>query len=257
MEEKVFVLNAIQQKPFHMAAVEIIIPFHEEHAKVLNVVNDIFATVTSNKYLITLVDDGSVNTNFVQQLKSKKIPGLRFLGHRTCKGFGAAINTALKNPFGKQLPYVLIAHSDIRIKDLNWLFELGSTLYRMKSKGTKMISPMTDNPQTNIEMLRGVHGEKREDKVLSDGFLPMYCALAHRQLFQKVGLFTECPYAGTEVEEFAWRMRKNGFTQGVCGKSWVEHEGRGTLKKFDKNKKVQDLLRKTHDDFVASSQKIT
>lgn len=255
MEEKVFTMNPIEQKPFQMASVEIIIPFCGEHAKVLNVVNDIFSTVTNNRYLITLVDDGSANTNFVQQLNSKKIPGLRFLSHKTCKGFGAAINTALRNPFNKPLPYVLIAHSDIRMRDLNWLFEIGSTLQRMKSKNTKMISPLTDNPLTLNEVLKANYGEKKQDQVITDGYLPMYCALAHRQLFQKVGLFVECPYAGTEVEEYAYRMRKNGYTQGVCGKSWVEHEGRGTLKRFEKNKKVQDLLLKTHNQFLASIQK--
>ena len=124
MEEKVLVLNPIERKPFQMSSVEIIIPFHDEHAKVLNLVNDIFSSVASNKYLITLVDDGSRNQSFVQQLKSKKIPGLRFLGHSANKGFGAAVNTALKNPFNAKIPFVAIMHSDVRVSDINWLFNL-------------------------------------------------------------------------------------------------------------------------------------
>ena len=71
MENKILVLNPIEQKPFQMSSVEIIIPFHGEHAKVLNLMNDISATVTTNRYLITLVDDGSANSSFVSQLKSK------------------------------------------------------------------------------------------------------------------------------------------------------------------------------------------
>ena len=255
MEEKIFVMNPIEKKPFQMASVEIIIPFYDEHAKVLNLVNDIFSSVTSNKYLITLVDDGSKNQNFVQQLKSKKIPGLRFLSHEKNKGFGAAVNTALKTPFNAKIPFVAIMHSDVRVQDLNWLFNLGLTLTEMKTKGIKMISPMTDNPLVAEQFLKGKHGERNEDKVLTEGFLPMYCSLAHRQLFAKVGLFLECPYAGTEAEEFAWRMKKNGFFQGVCGKSWVQHEGRGTLAKLDKIKKAQDLMNKIHDDFLLSIQK--
>lgn len=255
MDEKIFVMNPIENKPFQMASVEVIIPFYDEHAKVLNLVNDIFSSVTSNKYLITLVDDGSKNQNFVQQLKSKKIPGLRFLSHKTNKGFGAAINTALKNPFNAKIPYIVIMHSDVRVQDLNWLFNLGLTLSKMKDKGIKMISPMTNNPLVAEQLLKGKHGERSDDKILTEGFLPMYCALANRQLFNKVGLLLECPYAGTEAEEFAWRMKKNGFFQGVCGASWVQHEGRGTLAKFDKSKKTQDLLKRIHDDFLMSIQK--
>lgn len=256
MDEKIFVLNPIEQKPFQMSAVEIIIPFYDEHAKVLNLMNDIFSSVTTNKYLITLVDDGSKNRNFVQQLKSKKIPGVRFLSHTTNKGFGASINTALKNPFNAKIPYVAIMHSDVRVHDMNWLFNLGSTLNTMKVKGTKMVSPLTDNPLVSEQFLQGKHHDRQNDKVLTEGFLPMYCVLAHRQLFNKVGLFLECPYAGTEVEEYAWRMKKNGFNQGVCGTSWVQHEGRGTLKKFDKNKKAQDIMKKIHDDFMLSIKKM-
>jgi GT2 family glycosyltransferase len=255
MEEKVLVLNTIEQKPFQMSSVEIIIPFHDEHAKVLNLVNDIFATVATNRYLITLVDDGSANSSFVSQLKSKKIAGVRFLGHEKCKGFGAAVNTALKNPFNVNIPYVLIMHSDVRLHDLNWLFRLGTTLYNMKTKGVKMVTPLTNNPVADVPSLIGKHGEIGDDSVLSEGFIPMYCALAHRQLFQKVGLFMECPYAGTEVEEFAWRMRKNGFTQGVCGSSWVHHDGGATLEKFKNNKKVREILRKTRESVITTLKK--
>ena len=248
MDEKIFV-NTIQTKPFQLAPVEIIIPFMDEHAKVLNLMTDIFNSISSNRYLITLVDDGSLNQNFVQQLKSKKIPGVRFLNHKQNRGFGASINTALKTPFPNYLPYVLIMHSDVRLKDVSWLFNLGTTLQKMKQQGTKMVSPLTNNPIDCVEQLKGNYGDKSDDRVIKDGFLPMYCALAHRQLFDRVGPFAECPYAGTETEEYAWRMKKNGFTQGICGSSWVEHEGQGTMKKFKKNKRVQDLLRKTHEEF--------
>ena len=47
---------------------------------------------------------------------------------------------------------------------------------------------------------------KKQDYVLNDGFLPMYCVLAHRQLFKTVGPLAEYPYAGTEAEEYAYRI---------------------------------------------------
>jgi GT2 family glycosyltransferase len=248
MTDKVFVAKTIESKPFYMSPVEIIIPFHNEQAKVISLINDIFITVQKNRYLITLVDDGSVNKDFTKELEKKKIPGLRFLNHDDCKGFGASVNTALKNPFSNQIPFVAILHSDVRIRDQNWLFNLGQTLSSLKQTGVKMISSLTDNPVVENEFLKASHGEKKKDHVLTDGFLPMYCVLSHRDLFNRVGFLKEYPYAGGEVEDFAQRMKKMGFKQGVCGSSWVQHEGRGTLSQFAKNKKVQEILRNVENE---------
>ena len=249
MADKVFLTSSIQTKPFLMSSVEIIIPFHNAQSKVINLTEDIFATVQKNKYLITLVDDGSANKDFVEQIKGKKIEGLRILRHDVCKGFGASVNYALKNPFRNDIPFVAILHSDIRIYDMNWLFNLGQTLSVMKEHGVKMVSALTNNPLVENDLLKANRNEKRNDVILSDGFLPMYCVLANRELFKRVGFLHECPYAGVEVEEYAIRMAKLGYKQGVCGKSWVEHEGKGSLSQYAENKKVQEILRNTRFQF--------
>lgn len=243
MADKVFFTKTIEAKPFYMSPVEIIIPFHNEQAKVISLINDIFMTVQKNRYLITLVDDGSGNKDFTRELEKKKIAGLRYLTHEECKGFGAAVNTALKNPFTKDIPFVAVLHSDVRIRDQNWLFNLGQSLSSLKESGVKMVSALTDNPLVENEFLKANHNENKKDHVLTDGFLPMYCVLSHRDLYNRVGFLDEYPYAGGEAEDFAIRMKKLGFKQGVCGTSWVHHEGRGTLSNFDKNRKVQEILR--------------
>jgi GT2 family glycosyltransferase len=249
VEEKIFLNKNIETKPFHLSSVEIIIPFHNEQAKVINLINDIFNTVQKNKYVITLVDDGSINKSFVEQLQKKKVEGLRFLRNDKCKGFGASVNNALKNPFREDIPFVAILHSDVRLQDQNWLFNLGQSLYVMKENDVKMVSSMTDNPTVDFASLKAKKGEMREDSILTDGFLPMYCVLANRELFKRVGFLHECPYAGVETEEFAIRMAKNGYKQGVCGKSWVHHEGSGTLRQLNKNKKAQEILRNVRNQF--------
>lgn len=249
MEEKIFLNKTIEAKPFYLSSVEIIIPFYNEQAKVINLVNDIFNTVQKNRYIITLVDDGSVNKSFVEQLQKKKVEGLRFLKNDKCKGFGASVNNALNNPFRKDIPFVAILHSDVRVQDQNWLFNLGQSLAIMKENNVKMVSAMTDNPTVDSSDLKAKKGQTREDKILEDSFLPMYCVLANRELFNRVGFLHECPYAGVETEEFAIRMEKSGYKQGVCGKSWVQHEGRGTLKQLDKNKKAQEILLNVRSQF--------
>mgnify|MGYP006277214783 CR=1 FL=1 len=254
MSEKVFVAKPIEAKPFLMSAVEIIIPFHNEQAKVVDLMNDIFMTVQKNRYLITLVDDGSGNKEFKSELEKRKLAGVRCLSHDNCRGFGAAVNTAIKNPFNKDINFILIMHSDVRVHDQNWLFNLGQSLAAMKDSGVKMISSLTDNPVVENDFLKSNKSEKKKDSVLLEGFLPMYTALCHRELFSRVGLLKEYPYAGVEVEEFANRMKSSGYKQAVCGSSWVQHEGRGTLAQFDKNNKIQEILRKARNEGLTSTK---
>ena len=62
--------------PRYMSAVEIIIPFYGLYNRVSSLLESIFATVTRNRYQITLVDDGSPNEGFIKEISSKNSPGL-------------------------------------------------------------------------------------------------------------------------------------------------------------------------------------
>lgn len=256
MADKIFIKRKLENDPFHMKEVEIIIPFYGEQARVTKLMESIFSTVFTNRYLITLVDDGSSNKHFIQKIKDAKIPGVRCF-RQDQKGFGAAINHALKNPWVfsnkpyKQIPFVCIMHSDVYPEDNNWLSELGATLHRLKNSGVKMVSPMTNN---STKELIGTKGIVKEDAILKEEFLPLYCALCNRELFNRVGLFREFPYAGSEAEEFSLRMKKNGFLQAVSGNSWIHHEGGATLLKLEKDKKVQKILRNVEEQFLVEKK---
>ena len=244
MEEnaKKTISRTIQRKIFD-GDVEIIIPFHGAHSYVSKAIQSIFNTVYSNKYLVTLVDDGSKNSNYHSQIQGASIQGLRILRKEKNGGFGSAVNFALNNPFkfsdpNKFIPYVVVAHSDVSFFSKDWLLNLGSSLERMKSSGVKMVSPLTNNP---VEDIGNLVSKKRipneEDFVLSeDDFLPMYCSLFHRDLFKYVSFPESEPHESTEARGLAASMKSKGFLQGVCGKSWVHHEGRVTTKNFDKKR---------------------
>lgn len=254
-EEKVFRARSWDKSPFHMAMVDIIIPFHGEHSRVSKLLESILSSVRTNRYRINLVDDASPNSSFVANFK--KTPGINVIRHGTQKGFGAAVNTALKEtskPVGKNgvIPYVLIIQSDVVVDGPTWLSRLGESLVGLKDRGIKMVSPLTDNPMTDDERLQSSkHTLREEDVAMSTGFLPFYCVLAHRELFNRVGPMKEYPLAGGEAEEFAYRMRSQGFRQAVCGQSWVHHEGRATLANFDDKPKMQEILRNSKQLFEA------
>ncbi|RTK97274.1 MAG: glycosyltransferase [Neisseriaceae bacterium] len=260
--ESLTLRSKIEKNVFWMAEVEIIIPFHGEHTKVTKLVEAIFNTVYSNKYLITLVDDASVNKSFVRQLQNAKIPGLRCFRLEEQKGFGAAVNHALKNPWrfpyepNKKIKYVCILHSDSCPEDNYWLFEMGNSLEKLRLDGIKMVGSVTNNSTTNFKNLTKEKGSKKEDYILQqDEYLPMYSCLCNRELFNRIGLLKEFPYAGTEAREFAHRMKENNYLQAVCGKSWMFHEGKGTLKNLEKNKRIQKILRNAELEFEESIKK--
>ena len=256
---KIFVNRKMENNPFYMASVEIIVPFYGEQARVAKLMESIFATVHTNRYLISLVDDGSINDTFIKDIDKKKLPGVRCFHVDKNKGFGAAVNLALTTPWKNQkITWVAIMQSDVFAEDNNWLSNMGETINLLKNQGVKMVSPMTNNPMIDSSVsskMLGKKSDRRPDVVLTGGYLPMYCVLAHRELFNKVGLLKEYPYAGTEAEEFAFRMQKMGYKQAVCGTSWVNHSGGATLSNFAKNNKVQEILRNVKNDFDSKYKK--
>lgn len=255
MSDKVFVNRKMENNPFYMAPVEIIIPFNGEQSRVSKLMDSIFRTVHTNRYLLTLVDDGSENHDWLEEIKSASLPGVRCLRQDEQKGFGSAVNLALQNPFSDKIKWIVVAHSDVEPQDANWLSNLGECLIKLKSQGVKMVSPLTNNPVIQSPVMISKKGQPREDYILKYHekeiplFLPMYCFLAHRELFDRVGLFAEFPYCGLESQEFGYRMLSKGYRQAIAGKSWVHHTGGATINRYKDDKKVQEILKKTYQKF--------
>lgn len=246
--------RVIDNKIFEGLDVEIIVPFHDKHSLLTNLLEDIFATVHSNRYLVTLVDDGSRNSSFSDQMQKKKIPGVRLL-RKKHGGFGSAINYALSKPWvfqdkpNKKIPYVVLIHSDVSLVNKNWLLNLGVALETLKRDGVKMVSPMTDNPGVDIEKLKSSKPLKEDETLIleEDEYLPLYCALCNRGLFDYVKI-VEKPYVSDEAVILAEDMKSMGFKQAVCKNSWVKHKGRGTISVYDRNHKVLKMLRKAQEN---------
>jgi GT2 family glycosyltransferase len=100
-----------------------------------------------------------------------------------------------------------------------------------------MVSARTNNPGIKGDKrLKGTKSNPIKDIVLEDTYLPLYCSLCHRELFDRIGGFVKpYPYGWHEDEELAFRMRHHGFRQAICGKSWVHHEGAATVNELLRN----------------------
>lgn len=198
----------------------------------------ILLVTKSNPYQITLVDDCSNNSNFVEEISdefkkntpSGVKPQVQCVRTDHHMGFGGACREGYDHT---EQPWVCFLHSDCMIEDQNWLISMGQSLMNWKKEGVpvKMVSARTNNPGDDVSsFLKADSKEPIDDVVLQEGHLPLYCAMCHRDLFYHIGGFIKpYPYAWYEDVELAARMQYYGFRQGICGKSWVRHKGSATI----------------------------
>lgn len=209
--------------PFQAQLVDIIIPFHGQYIKVQNLLKSLMHFTKSNRYMITLVDDNSPNTDFYEKLKSTNI--VNIIRHKEQKGFGAAVNTGIKN---SKFNWIVVLHSDCEIQSINWLVSMGTSLLANKDKNVRLVSSRTNNPGIDLQGLTSSKFDEIKDKIVDES-LPLYCAMFHRGLIDRIGFLKEYPYFGYEDEELFWRMKRKGFKQMICGSSWVYHHSRSTI----------------------------
>jgi GT2 family glycosyltransferase len=217
--------------------VDVIIPFHARYEKVAKLINTLIYQTRTNPFRICLVDDASPNTSFIAD-SFTQIPNLKAVRTSEQVGFGAAleygVNAMAQEP--NVFPWLVFMHSDCVIEDPNWLLRMGQTMQVLKKQGVKMVGSRTncsgvDDPELKAILETSREAEKEGDVVLEGGqYLPLYCTLCHRTLFDRIGGFVKhYPYCGYEDRELADRMRKCGYKQAVSGKSWVYHEGGATV----------------------------
>lgn len=204
--------------------VDILIPFHGNYTGVRKLVKSILEQTRSNPYQITLIDDASPNKEFVETMR--QAPQTKCIRLNKQVGFGAA----LYEGFNKTTqPFVCILHSDCEIVSYNWLEDMGNTLFKLHDSNVRLVSARTDNSLSDIPELEGERGTPADD-IIVDRALPLYAALFERNLFNQIGGFIKpYPFAGFENEELYWRMSKYGFKQAISGRSWVRHQGEGTI----------------------------
>ena len=219
-----FVIGKI---PFYKEnPVDIIIPYYNECDKVLQLCKSIWANTRQNPYKIYLVDDCSPSKTFIYAFR--KAPHTVMIRNDKQLGFGGSLQEGFK--VGKN-PWVVFMHSDCVIDRPTWIIDLMDSYINLARSKVVMVSPRTDDPVIENSILKAPpNAEPIPDVVLKEGFLPLYCALSRRELFKTVSFIKNYPFRGYEDEEFAFRLRKQGFFQGVSGRSWIQHIGSATVR---------------------------
>jgi GT2 family glycosyltransferase len=95
--------------------------------------------------------------------------------------------------------------------------------------------------------------------IIATEFLPLYCAICPRNLFQKIGGFIKpYPYAMYEDEELAYRMKHYGFKQAISGKSWVHHDWGATISAIIKKRPdAKKVMEANYEKCLADIKKLS
>lgn len=260
---KTFIARPIAEPSIFSSAVSIVVPFHGQYELCTKLVESITFYTKSNYYELCIVDDASPNKSYLTALEANltkqysnrrggspnqnSIATIKCIRSSEHLGFGGAIKLGFEHTTH---PYVVFINSDCVIEDPNWLRAMGETLLNFKSENVRMVSALTNNPVNGTEKQRGVKGQEREDGILEkDECLSLYCFMAHRELFGRIGGFIkEYPIGCYEDEEIARRMQRYGYKQGVSGKSWVYHLGEATIKSIlRKDPSLQDVIEDNYE----------
>lgn len=236
---------------FSMCKVDIIVPFHGEYNHVHRLIESILRHTWTNIYKIVLVDDCSPNKDFLTTMKDVRTIQTVRLDQQS--GFGAAVNAGLR---ASENNYVCVLHSDCEVTYPGWLSTMGETLLKLKQSGVKLVVARSDNPMCDMAGLRSLKNEHRED-IVADQPLPLYCALAHRELYRRVGMLKEYPFAWYEDEFLFWKMKQLGFKQAVSGRSWIHHKGQVTIDSlWAKRPEIKQIMESNREQCLADIKMI-
>jgi len=235
---------------FEMSQVDIIVAFHGQYKKVTRLIESIYRS-TRPPFLLTLVDDGSKNKEFIEDIRNNT--NINCIRLEKQVGLGAALEEGYKKT---NFPWIVFMDSDCYVDNVNWLKFLGESMLELKEKGIKMVSARYPNSNSDISFLSSPPKPvvNKEDVILkSDEYLPLTCVLCHRELFPRIGGFIKpYPYGWYEDQELAKRMQKNNFKQAICSKSWINHDGMSTIKDLWKNNpEIKEAMSKNEEKCIS------
>lgn len=246
--------GSLKMSPFEISKVDIIVPFHGQYQKVTRLIESIYRA-TRPPFLLTLVDDGSKNSAYLDEIKENT--NINCIRNEEQLGFAGAL---MKGYNQTKFPWIVFMNSDCYVDNINWLNKLGESMLIHKNKGVKMISARYPNSGSDIKKLSSperpiipidedCEEAKIDDIILKKGeHLPLTCVMCHRELFQKIGEIKPYPFGWYEDQELAHRMNHHNFKQAICANSWVHHDGMSTIKElWNKNPEIRDIMIKNEE----------
>jgi GT2 family glycosyltransferase len=240
-----FTVRTIVKQKKEYPPITVIVPFHGNYGGVLKLVENLMYKTSYSNYRVIMVDDASKNKSFSD--KFSNINHLSIVRHDVQKGFGAAVNTALKYC---RYELFVILHSDCEIVEYSWLKQLVDSYYEIPDrKSLAFISLPSNNPTIKCDDLINNENDRWNQTIEYSGkYMPLYCALGNLSLIKKIGLLREYPYGYFEDQEFYNRIVNNNFKCYVCRKSWILHKGMVSFKElFSSNPSSVQIVKNNYE----------
>ncbi|HEC64293.1 MAG TPA: glycosyltransferase family 2 protein, partial [bacterium] len=164
-------------------------------------------------------DDGSYDTRFARIWK-KLYPTIQVLQNKKNSGFAKAVNLGIKNATGD---LILLLNNDCHMDNASWLTTMVNTLENDKLDMTAPAGGRMNKKWEYIDEVR--------TKGVEFTYLPGFCLLIKREVFDKIGNIPEYFGAGFwEDNLFCYRAKRAGFKLGISENVGINHLPHSTFK---------------------------
>jgi hypothetical protein len=214
MEEKIFRPKTFELSRFSDARIDIIVPFKGSYNTLVSLLENIFKTVV-NKYKLNIVYNSSVELGFIENFK--KFDFIEFHRNIQPKTLGESINQVV---IKSNNPWLITLSPETMPIGPSWLMNLGETIQRLKSQGTKIVSPYLQNDP----FFTKYQDDNSSDIILeNDDYLPLYNFICHRDLFSNIGMFKDTDNLDEMSKDFYEKMKNKNFSQAISKSTIFKH----------------------------------
>jgi len=214
------------------ASVSIVIPLYNQLEYTRGCLKSLRRTTSDDAIELILVDNAS-SDGTVDYLQT--VPGLVLIANQENRGFAGACNQGIQAASGE---WIVVMNNDV-ILSQGWLQGLLSAAaeYRLD-----MVSPAIREGSRNYDL--EAYAEEltsRMRSVVRSGTVNGICFMAHRRVFETIGVFDENFRIGQyEDKDLFLRARLAGFRLGTVGAAFIHHFGSITQKAVGARRETRD-----------------
>lgn len=208
--------------------ISIIIPAYNNANLTLDCLKGLIQT-HSIYFETLLIDDGSKDP--IYKVLSRMFPRVQVLHNETNQGFVRSVNRGIQAAKGT---YILLLNNDTHISDSLWLRKLYDGMVKRKLDMAGVVGG-----RLNEKTWTYIPGEAKRatDKFQ---FLPFWCCLIRREVFDTVGLLDERFGLGFfDDVDLYYRAKKAGFKGGIVENIGIRHLYHSTFKSIGCNINAQ------------------
>lgn len=214
MEQKIFRPKTFELARFSDSRLDIIVPFKGSYNTLVALLENIFKTVV-NRYKLNIVYNSSVELGFIENFK--KFDFIEFHRNIQPKTLGESINQVVRK---SNNPWIISLSPETMPIGPSWLMNLGETIQRLKSQGTKIVSPYLQNDP----FFTKYQDDNSPDIVLeNDDYLPLHNFICHRDLFSNIGMFKDTDDLDDMSKDFYEKMKNKKFSQAISKSTIFKH----------------------------------